>query len=101
MTTTKKKKKAPVGTRAFPFGPGDQVFVRTVTHHHTGRITDVGSDWIELEDAAWIASDGRFHVALRDGVFEEVEPVPGRCVIGRGAIIDMYDWPHKLPREAK
>lgn len=95
MKTAKRK------VKPFPFKAGDQIFIRTVTHHQTGRVVDVGRDWIKLEDAAWIASNGRFHIALRDGVFDEVEPIPTWCIVGRGAIIDAFPWPHKLPREPK
>lgn len=95
--TTKKTIKA----KPFPFKPGDAVFIRTVTHHHTGRVLDVGRDWIKLDEGAWIADDGRFHVALRDGVFNEVEPIPSWFVVGRGAIIDIFPWGHPLPKVAK
>ena len=87
--------------KTFPFKKGDAMFVRTVTHHLTGRVVDVGRDWIKLSEAAWIADDGRFHVALRDGVFAEVEPIPSWCIVGRGAIIDAFPWPHPLPSSAK
>lgn len=87
--------------KPFPFAIGDSVFIRTVTHHQTGRISGIGSDWIKLDDAAWIADDGKFSTALKTGVFNEVEPVPNWCLVGRGAIIDMHPWPHALPREVK
>jgi hypothetical protein len=92
---------APAPKGVFPLQVGMAVFIRTVTHHHTGRILDIGPDWIQLDEAAWIASDGRFHQALATGVFDEVEPIPGWCLVGRGAIIDAYPWPHPLPRAAK
>lgn len=90
---------APKGT--FPFQVGDAIFIRTVTHHLTGRILDMGPDWIQLGEAAWIADDGRFHTALATGVFSEVEPIPDWCIVGRGAIIDAFPWPHPLPRGVK
>ncbi len=87
----------------FPFRPGECVLIRTVTMIQTGRIVSIGRDWIELEDAAWIADTGRFSDALATGSLNEVEPVPGkgRCLVGRGAIADMFPWDHPLPRTKK
>jgi hypothetical protein len=73
-----------------PYPVGKNVFIRTVTHHHTGRLVQVTDQELVLEDAAWIADDGRFEEALKTGVFNEVEMFPrGRVIIGRGAIIDL------------
>jgi hypothetical protein len=85
----------------FPYKVGEQVLIRTVTMIQTGRIVSIGRDWIELCDAAWIADTKRFADTLAKGELNEVEPVPGagKCVVGRGAIIDMFDWPHALPRK--
>jgi hypothetical protein len=80
---------------------GNAVFVRTVTHYHTGRIVYIDKDVIELEDAAWIADTGRFGEALKTGTLGEVEPFPGVVAIGRGAIVDVTGWPHALPRVQK
>ncbi len=87
----------------FPFGKGDKVLIRTVTMIQTGKIKGIGPDWIELEQAAWIADTGRFAQTLAEGTVSECEPVPGdgRCVVGRGAVIDIFDWPHDLPRKQK
>ena len=56
-----------------------------------------------LEDAAWIADDGRFMQTIRDGAVKEVEPFPDgdEVIVGRGALIDAVIWKHKLPREQK
>jgi hypothetical protein len=91
------------GTKPFPYRPGDCVLIRTVTMIQTGRIVAIGRDWIELEQAAWIASTKRFSVTLSTGECEEVEPIPGngRAVVGRGAIVDMFDWVHPLPRTVR
>ena len=93
--------KTPAPSQDFPFKVGESVFIRTVTHHQAGRIVSIGRDWVLLDEAAWIADDGRFHEALAKGVFKEVEPVPGLCMVGRGAIVDMFPWPHPLPRTVK
>lgn len=84
------------------FAVGDAVLIRTVTMIQTGRIVAAGTDWIELSDAAWIADTGRFSEALKSGTLNEVEPYSkGRCVVGRGAIVDVADWTHDLPRAVK
>jgi glutamate synthase domain-containing protein 2 len=58
---------------------GEKVFIRTVTMHFTGRIKAIlqttGVGFLLLEDAAWIASDGRFTQAINEGKLDEVEPV--------------------------
>lgn len=80
---------------------GKKVFVRTVTHHHTGRLIAADKQFLRLEDAAWIADDGRFSTALEAGVLGEVEPFPGECFVSVGALIDVCEWKHDLPRSVK
>jgi hypothetical protein len=80
---------------------GKNVFVRTVTHHYTGRLVRADERYLELEDAAWIADDGRFAAALKTGVLNEVEPYPAGCLVGVGALLDVSEWLHDLPREQK
>jgi len=80
------------------------VFIRSVTHHYTGRLVRVASDALVLEDAAWIADDGRFADAVSKGTFNEVEPYPdGQLIVGRGAIVDCWCLPVgvQLPRKQK
>ena len=86
-----------------PYEVGKNYFIRTVTHHLTGRLIRVTSKELVLEQAAWIADDGRFMQALRDGTLKEVEPFPDDTpvVVGRGALIDAVIWKHALPREQK
>ena len=73
-----------------PFEIGKNYFIRTVTHHHTGKLVDVTPTELVLENAAWIADDGRLTEALATGKFNEVEmlPVGSRVIIGRGLLID-------------
>ena len=80
---------------------GANIFVRTVTHHYTGRLAAADESFLLLEDAAWIADDGRFADALSSGSLNEVEPYPGACLVSRGAVIDVCPWDHELPREQK
>lgn len=80
---------------------GKNVFVRTVTHHHTGRLAAADDRFLHLEAAAWVADDGRFADALSSGVLNEVEPFPGDCFVSVGALIDVCEWTHELPRDQK
>ncbi len=81
---------------------GKNYFIRTVTHHYTGKLTKVTNREIVLLDAAWIADDGRFYDALKTGNFSEIEPYPdGEVIIGRGAILDAHVVPYALPRTQK
>lgn len=80
---------------------GHKVFIRTVTHYYTGRITLMEDDAIVLEDAAWIACTKRFNNSLTTGDFDEVEPFPNPVEVERGAIVDSTTWPHELPRVQK
>lgn len=76
---------------------GKNVFVRTVTHYYTGRLESAGP-YLHLQEAAWIADTGRFADALATGKFSEVEPYPADCWVASGAVIDVSEWPHQLPR---
>ncbi len=82
---------------------GENVFIRAVTYHYTGRVVAVTAGEIVLVDASWIASSGRWAGALKSGDLSEVEPfVDGdKVIIGRGAIVDCSPWHHKLPRAQK
>lgn len=84
-----------------PYRLGQAVLIRTVTHYTTGRIKDVFAHEIVLEDAAWIADTGRFYDALKEGTLSEVEPIQGLVIIGRGSIVDVFEWVHELPRTQK
>lgn len=84
-----------------PFQVGQNYFIRTVTHHLTGRLLKVTSKELLLSDAAWIADDGRFHDALKTGSLKEVEPFVDDVIVGRGSIIDACVWRHELPKAQK
>lgn len=84
-----------------PFAVGECVFIRTVTHHLTGRITAINGAWLTLADAAWIADDGRFMAAIENGTLGEVEPVTCPVRVNMESAIDAYPWRHALPREQK
>lgn len=74
-----------------PYKIGEKYFIRTVTHHYTGKLVEVYKDELVMEDVAWIADDGRFSEALEKKEFSEVEPFPdGKVILGRGAILDAF-----------
>lgn len=81
---------------------GKNVFIRTVTHHYTGKCEAIGTKAMLLSSVAWIADDGRFNEAIKNSEFSEVEPYPDGLIvsIGLGAIIDACSI-FKLPREVK
>ena len=72
---------------------GENIFVRTVTHHYTGHVTSVDSLSLTVDSAAWIADDGRFNEALKYGDFCEVEPYPMPVTISLYAILDITTIP--------
>lgn len=84
-----------------PYQVGKKYLIRTVTHYYTGRLVSVFRQELVLEDAAWIADTGRFATAIKSGKLNEVEPMSGRVVVGRGAIIDASIWEHSLPNAQK
>lgn len=85
-----------------PYNINANYFIRTVTHHHTGKLVRVTSQEIVLENAAWIADDGRFTDALKNCEFIEVEMFPAgkQVIIGRGSIIDAVEI-NKIPTSQK
>jgi hypothetical protein len=88
--------------QSHPFEIGANYFIRTVTHHLTGKLIEVYPTELVLIDAAWIADDGRLSEALKTETFAEVEPFADnkRVVIGRQSIIDAQTI-SKLPRSLK
>lgn len=87
------------------FRIGEQVHIRTVTFHMTGRITRVtkcgNETFLHLEEAAWIAMGKRFYDMLKDGALDEVEPIIGEARVQVGSIVDVQQWLHKLPTKQK
>lgn len=86
-----------------PYKIGENYFIRTVTHHHVGRLKAVYELELVLEKASWIPDDGVFHKAIQNGEVKEVEPFSHDedVIIGRGALIDaqIIKWP--LPTKQK
>lgn len=94
--------KGPTET-SHPYAVGSNYFIRTVTHHLTGKLVKVTAKELVLEQAAWIADDGRFYDALNTGKLNEVEPFPSdvQVIVGRGSLIDACVWKHPLPSDQK
>ena len=87
-----------------PFLVGHSYLFRTVTHIELGRVVRIIGQFIELEDASWIADTGRYHDLLRDGIFSkdsEVEPYPLYTGVNTQSLVNYAPWPHALPREQK
>jgi hypothetical protein len=80
---------------------GKNYFIRTVTMHQVGKLIFASPKELVLSNASWIADDGRFHNALRDGVFNEIEPFVDDICVNRESIVDATLWRHKLPTEQK
>lgn len=60
----KSKPKKQIGLAALI---GTCLFIRTVTYHLIGRVTEIKDGFISLEEASWIADSGRFHNAIKEG----------------------------------
>ena len=72
-----------------PFEIGAVYLIRTVTMIQVGRIVAASKQYVMLEDAAWVASTGRFADALKNWEFSEVEPFPDGIVgVSTGSIVD-------------
>lgn len=82
---------------------GENYLIRTVTFHYTGKLSAVYDNELVLLQASWIADDGRYANAVKDGTYSEVEPYPDDTpvTVGRGSIVDAVVINHPLPREQK
>ena len=86
-----------------PFEVGENYFIRTVTHHFTGKLVAVHQTELVLTQAAWIADDGRFMEAVASGSFKEVEPFPAdaEVIVNRASLVDALKIAFKLPCSQK
>jgi hypothetical protein len=75
-------------------------FFRTITYHLIGRVVRRFGNFLQLEDASWVADSGRFMDAIKNGNLNEVEPV-GSAWVNISAVTDFFPWKHKLPTEQK
>ncbi len=78
-----------------PFEVGKAYFLRTVTYHLIGRVKAICGNFIELENASWVADSGRFMQAITEGKLNEIEPV-GQAFVNTDSITDAFPWVHSL-----
>lgn len=83
---------------SLPFKIGEKYYIRTVTHHQTGRVKEIVGKFLILEQAAWIADSGRFMNAILEGKLDEVEPVK-EAIVNTDTIIDAFLWEFDLPKK--
>lgn len=91
-----------VNKNKFGWEIGKNYFIRTVTHHLTGKLVAVGEHELVIVDAAWIADDGKFSSSLATEEFNEVEMFPAgkNVLVGRASLIDAVQI-NKLPTQTK
>jgi hypothetical protein len=81
---------------------GKDIFIRTITHHYTGRVISTTKMTMTLNNAAWIADDGRFSESMKDSnKLEEVEMYTNPVVINLYSILDCTLLSGPLPQETK
>lgn len=47
-------------------------FFRTVTYHMVGKVIKTFGNFLQLEDASWVADSGRFMECIKNGEINEV-----------------------------
>lgn len=80
---------------------GKAYFIRTVTMHLIGELSDLTDKELLLKKAVWVANSGRFHDALKDGTLDEVEPFVTDVILNRESIVDACEWIHPIPKDQK
>lgn len=81
---------------------GNNYFIRTVTHYQVGLYVGTIDGFAILDNSAWVADTGRWSECLKSGKLNEVEWIPNcRTRVNLGSVVDIYDWPNKLPTETK
>jgi hypothetical protein len=83
------------------FEIGEKYLIRTVTMYLTGIVRDINEKELLLSNAAWIADTGRFHDALKNGTFSEIEPFIDDVIVNRESIVDATKWRFELPLTQK
>jgi len=89
------------GQENHPYKVGEKYLIRTVTHYYIGQLKQVFQNELLLSSASWIPDTGRYYDAIKTGSLNEVEPIIGDAIIGRGAIIECVRWNHDIPQEQK
>jgi hypothetical protein len=84
-----------------PFRVGAAYLIRTVTMTWTGRVHAIVGQFLVLNEAAWVADTGRYHLATCTENLSEVEPAGDGVIVGLGAIVDGRPWTSALPKDVK
>lgn len=84
-----------------PYKIGEKYLIRTVTHYYIGQLKQVFQNELVLSSPSWIPDTGRYYDAIKTGSLNEVEPILGDAIIGRGSIIECVVWSHNIPRDQK
>lgn len=84
-----------------PFKIGKSYLIRTVTHYYTGSLSEISGKFLILDQCAWIADTGRFMDAIKNGKFNEIEPMGNSVIVNSDAIIDAVIVEFKLPVDQK
>jgi len=97
------KNKVKTWTKSGVYRIGGNYLIRTVTMIYTGKLKELTDNELVLTNCAWIADTGRWAQACETGNFDEVEPYPknAEVIIGKGAILDMFEVEFELPTKQK
>ena len=92
--------------RGAPAVKGEVLYIRAIKYSVVGRVTHCNNKWVFLEDAAYVASDGRFAPFTGGDIPQnaEVEPLKnegGRMRINADHIGDITPVDFKLPMKAQ
>lgn len=80
---------------------GEKYLIRTPTVYHLGRVVRVTSTEVVLDTCSWIVDTGRLSECLKNGTYNECEPMGDGVIVPRCNISDMSPWAHALPTVAK
>ena len=86
---------------------GKNYLIRTVTHIDVGKLKKETKEHYILTKCSWIADTGRWMNMLKEGIEKqessEIEPFPEKdeVLVMKGAVIDIVEYKHKLPKEQK
>lgn len=86
---------------ALPFEVDKAYLFCGVTRYFVGRVTRITGQFVELAEASWVASTGRFSEAVSRFTLEEVERVPDGWIVNTAALNDAGPWNGPLPQVTK
>ena len=77
---------------------GGKYFFRTVTYHVLGKVKKQIGQFLELEQASWIADSGRLADFLKGNIDKaEIEPTK-KHFINLETCVDFFEWKYDLPK---